>query len=124
MLASHEEKEAFNFSSKLKLTTKAMFDHVFTRGKKISANKFAIFFCSNDLQFPRLGIIVSKKNAKTSVARNKFKRVARESFRINQHNVLGFDIVVLAYKEINRLSKKELRECLEKQLKKLSTFLK
>ena len=112
------------FSSKLKLNNKTLLDHVFTHGKKMSTARFAIFFCSNNLNFSRVGVIISRKNAKKAVDRNKFKRIVREAFRINQHRFSSCDLVVLAYREAGRLTKKELRECLEKQWIKLPTFSK
>ena len=44
----------------------------------------------------RLGLVISKKNAKKAVLRNRFKRIVRESFRANQKSLKNFDFVVLA----------------------------
>jgi ribonuclease P protein component len=102
-----------------RLKDKALIDRVFTEGKKITADKFAIFFYFTEINFSRLGIIISKKNVKTAVKRNLFRRIVRESFRINQHLFKACDVVVLAYKGAALLNKKELRAGLEKQWQKL-----
>lgn len=44
----------------------------------------------------RLGLIVAKKHLKRAVSRNQFKRITRESFRQQQHRLVGLDIIVLA----------------------------
>lgn len=49
----------------------------------------------NELGYPRLGLAVSRKVAKSAVARNRLKRIGRESFRRRQHDLGGVDCVVL-----------------------------
>lgn len=44
----------------------------------------------------RLGLIVSKKNARLATRRNRIKRVVRESFRLRGENLDSLDIVFLA----------------------------
>lgn len=106
------------FSSKSKLNTPEEFQQAF-QGKQIRSTNFGIFYHSNNRPYPRLGVVVSRKNMPTAVARNCFKRVVRESFRLRQHELGSTDIVVLAYKNARNLSKKELRQCLEQQWEKL-----
>lgn len=50
----------------------------------------------NDLDYPRLGLAISRKVAKSAVARNRLKRIARESFRRHQRELGGLDCVVMA----------------------------
>lgn len=52
--------------------------------------------CPNDLSLARLGVIVAKRHVKNAVRRNLIKRLIRESFRLNQEALSGFDLVVLA----------------------------
>jgi len=47
----------------------------------------------NGLDYSRLGMIVPKKILATAVARNRVKRLIRESFRLNQCELAGLDIV-------------------------------
>lgn len=68
----------------------------------------------------RLGVIVSKKNVRRAVGRNRFKRIVRESFRLNQTAMAGLDVVVLARGPVNKIESKALLELLEKLWAKLS----
>ena len=47
-------------------------------------------------QSARLGLAISKKNAKRAVDRNRIKRLIRESFRQNREKLPGIDLVVMA----------------------------
>lgn len=42
----------------------------------------------------RLGMTVSKKAVPKAVARNHLRRLIRESFRLHQHDLAGFNLVV------------------------------
>jgi ribonuclease P protein component len=50
----------------------------------------------NDKGYARLGLAISKRKVRKAVARNRIKRLVRESFRLNQANLPAADIVVLA----------------------------
>lgn len=47
----------------------------------------------NGLQYARLGMIVPKKIVATAVARNRVKRLLRESFRLHQAEFSGLDVL-------------------------------
>ncbi len=47
----------------------------------------------------RLGIVVAKKNVRLAVARNRLKRIVRESFRQQQDSLQGLDVVVIIKKD-------------------------
>lgn len=47
----------------------------------------------------RLGIVVAKKNVRLAVARNRLKRIVRETFRQQQECLQGLDIVVVIKKD-------------------------
>ena len=61
---------------------------------------------------PRLGMVLSRKNIRLAVHRNRCKRVVRESFRIHQKQLEGMDLVFLARRGLDTLSKSELYELL------------
>lgn len=49
----------------------------------------------NDLARARLGIAVSKKRCKKAAARNRIRRIIRESFRHAQAGIGGLDVIVM-----------------------------
>jgi ribonuclease P protein component len=55
---------------------------------KISAGRgpFRLFACINTSGTPRFGVSISKTTGKP-ILRNRLKRLAREAFRLNQHNL-------------------------------------
>ena len=67
----------------------------------------------------RLGLVVSKKNMKKAVERNRFKRRVRDTFRLNQENLIGLDVVVLARPGALNMSDPELNTALQKAWIKL-----
>jgi ribonuclease P protein component len=42
----------------------------------------------------RLGVVIAKRQVKSSVSRNLLKRQARQQFRVRQHQLQGFDVVL------------------------------
>nr|WP_189401766.1 ribonuclease P protein component [Arenicella chitinivorans] len=44
----------------------------------------------------RLGVTVSKKVSKSAVSRNQIKRLIKEFYRINQHDLMAVDLVITA----------------------------
>lgn len=62
---------------------------------------------------PRLGIVVAKKHVRLAVNRNRAKRIIRESFRLQQHNLPAIDAIVLARRGADSLTKDELQQILD-----------
>lgn len=62
----------------------------------------------------RLGLAVAKKQLKRAVARNRFKRLTRESFRHHLDVLKDLDIVVVARAGAERKSNRELLDLLAK----------
>lgn len=104
----------FLFFDKTRLKQKEQFQNVFKRGKKVSLNKCSFFLVNNNLEYPRLGMVILKKYVRTAVARNRIKRIVRESLRLQQKNLGGMDFVFFAYKGLDQIANEELRQCLEK----------
>ncbi len=56
---------------------------------------------------------IAKKKAKRAVDRNRIKRVARESFRHQQDNLAGLDVVVMNKPCAANASAKDLRSSID-----------
>ena len=84
---------AHTFSRKLRLRTQAEFDRVY-RAKVFAADDVLVInACASNLPHPRLGLSVSKKVG-NAVARNRWKRLIREAFRLSQDELpAGIDLV-------------------------------
>lgn len=61
---------------------------------KVASQHFVILGRPNGLNYPRLAVMVAKKTARLSVARNYMRRVVREYFRTHLCEFALLDIVV------------------------------
>lgn len=60
----------------------------------------------------RLGLTVAKRFAKRAVDRNRIKRIARETFRRQRHDLAGLDLVLIARNGVAELSREQLHDAL------------
>ena len=81
----------------------------------------SLFYCPNHLSYARLGVSISRVKVRHAVTRNRLKRVIRDSFRLNQSQIKGYDIVAVAYKGIGNIDNSTLRTTLERLWEKLIT---
>jgi putative membrane protein insertion efficiency factor len=72
------------FPRRARLTGRNAFAGVFAQPIKSSDRYFTVLARANVLGYPRLGLAISRKVAKSAVARNRIKRIVRESFRHHQ----------------------------------------
>jgi len=75
---------------------------------KSSDQYFMILATSNHRQHPRLGLAITKKKIRTAIARNRLKRIIRESFRHHKECLKGMDIVVLCQSRAATVNNDEL----------------
>jgi len=68
---------------------------------------------------PRLGLVIAKKNVRLAVERNRIKRIARETFRLQQDKLPGVDAVVLARRGLDSLDNTELHKLFNKQWERI-----
>ena len=80
----------------LRLRSKPQFDDIYAGGRRIDDRFFGLRIKPNGLPHPRIGLAVAVKTAGNSVARNRLRRLVRESFRLAQHTLPAVDIVVAA----------------------------
>ena len=98
--ASPHPQGAFLHDQRLRsverLLKRADFLHVQRRGRRAASSTLTVQAVPNGLEWSRLGVTVSKKVDKRAVVRNRWKRLLREAFRCNKHQLpVGFDLVVL-----------------------------
>ena len=78
----------FNYPKNEKLKSKITIGLLFSEGKSVSKYPLRLVYHSGalgDEQQLKVGVSVSKKKKKKAVDRNYFKRVLRESYRVNRH---------------------------------------
>lgn len=74
------------FTKQHRLTTNEQFKAVLSRKCCVSNDLFRLHVAPNECGHPRLGVSVDR-TCGSSVARNRLKRLAREVFRREQHNI-------------------------------------
>ncbi len=102
------------------MLTPAQFKSVFSNPIKASSAEITLLAIPNSEQHPRLGLTVAKRYVKRANQRNRIKRVIRDSFRLNQHNLPHLDIVVLVRNGVMEMENAELNKLIEKLWRKLS----
>jgi ribonuclease P protein component len=87
--------ERFRFLRQHRLETPADFDRVFANRRSAADAHMVVYVAPNELDYPRLGLVVGRKVG-PAVIRNRWKRLIREAFRLNQHRLpMDVDLVVL-----------------------------
>jgi len=109
----------FRLPKQAKLLKTDDFSSVFNLRKRIANTYLVIRFKPNNLNRPRLGLVVSKKTAKLAVHRNYMKRVLRELFRLSQHHLPSLDLVVQVQKKFQKTEFNQIRQEFEKLAQKL-----
>ena len=93
------------------------FKNVFSDAQFKSSHRYLLVLAKrNPYNEARLGVIISKKNCKRAVDRNRFKRLVRNNFRLSNNNLNTLDIIILARFGVHKIKNKELTEILTKQL--------
>ena len=118
---SAEQVVSRDFGREKRLLTPRQFKTVFdSPSGKLPGRNVLLLVRENDLPHPRLGLVIGKKSVKLSVERNRIKRQLRETFRQNQAQLTGWDIVVIARKGLGDLDNAELARQFTKLWKRLS----
>ncbi|MBP8184940.1 MAG: ribonuclease P protein component [Pseudomonas sp.] len=110
-----------DFCREKRLLTPRQFKAVFdSPSGKVPGKNVLLLARLNDLDHPRLGLVIGKKSVKLSVERNRLKRQIRESYRHSQEALSGWDIVVVARKGLGDLENIELAQQFGKLWKRLA----
>lgn len=82
----------FTYPKTEKLKSKTTINLLFSKGKSVSKYPLRLVYIESDYGIPegseqkiKLGVSVSKKYFKNAVDRNYFKRILRETYRLNKH---------------------------------------
>jgi len=111
---------SYTFTRELRLLTPAQFKTVFSNPIKASSAEITLLAIPNSEQHPRLGLTVAKRYVKRANQRNRIKRIIRDSFRLQQHNIPHLDIVVLVRNGVMEMENAEINQLIEKLWRKLS----
>ncbi|MDZ7645269.1 MAG: ribonuclease P protein component [Woeseiaceae bacterium] len=100
------------FTRAQRLPDKASYDRVFRAARRSRDAAFTVL-CRPVSEGPaRLGLAIARKHCRYAVARNRLKRIIRESFRMHQAALAGLDIVVMNRPGAEKLSNRQLFDSL------------
>lgn len=109
------QKMKFNYPKNEKLKSKTTIGLLFSEGKSVSKYPLRLVYHSGSLNEDekiKMGVSVSKRNFKKAVDRNHFKRILRETYRLNKHLLIdNLDkpyAFMLFYQTKDRLSYEEI----------------
>jgi len=117
------------FPKQAKLLKAADYNHVFDKSVRSSDRYFTVLARPNELLHARMGTAFSKKRVKLAVARNRLKRISRESFRLiqlaqqrqsSEQVTSGTDFIILAGAQCVKASNKQLFHSLEQHWQQLN----
>lgn len=88
---------AGGFPRSARVLVGADFKACFGAGQRLSTRYFRVHYRASAV--PRLGLAVSRKVDRRAVARNRIKRIARDSFRRARGGLPALDLILLARHE-------------------------
>ena len=103
----------YSFSKCSRLLKPAEFQAVFNDAVREANRAFTVLAHFNQHGYPRLGLAISKKIAKTAIRRNLIKRIIRESFRQQQPMLISADFIVLTRQGVTELDRTQLRSYID-----------
>jgi ribonuclease P protein component len=107
------------YGPRRRLRTGAEFDAVFKRGTRLGGRLFVLVIAPNPLGIDRLGLAVSRRVG-GAVARNRARRLVRDSFRrLAPEAGGGVDIVVVAHKDLVACSQAEVDRELRERIRRI-----
>lgn len=103
------------FPKSRRLRRAGEFGSVLKRGKSWRCGCIKLYAIRQEKESSsRVGLLVSKRFAKQATERNRLKRIVREFFRtMTGKGAKGYDCVVRAVEEFNRLTNNEIRHSIK-----------
>ncbi len=108
------------FTRDNRLLDAAAFGRVFEKASRSRDKLFTVLARDNDENIARLGLAISKKHCRRATARNRIKRIIRESFREQQVQLGGIDVVVINQAAATNASNDEIRGSLDRHWRRCS----
>jgi ribonuclease P protein component len=84
----------FRFPPERRLRRPSEFKRVYAQGRRLGNEFFTVSASPNGLAMARLGMSVAARNLKAAVARNRIRRLIRESFRAHLASLPALDLVI------------------------------
>ena len=109
----------YSFNRRYRLTRPGEFTRVFNKARRSSDRFFTVLHRSNDGDSARIGFAVAKKKIPAAAGRNRVRRIARESFRVNRTALPCDDIIILAQSAAAAARNKDLFASLDKHWQRL-----
>lgn len=112
--ADYSDQTRQRFTRSQRLNRPAEFKRVFQYNRRLGDAYFTILGHNTQKNPARLGLAIARKQVKRAVARNRLKRLIRESFRRHQHDLQGWDIVVMLKQDASKLTNQVIYDMLAK----------
>jgi ribonuclease P protein component len=103
---------SFRFEKEDRLLNAAAFGRVFEKAHRSRDKWFTVLSRDNNESGARLGLAISKKHCRKAAARNRIKRIVRESFRHHQAELGSVDVVVINQPAAGAATNRELFDSL------------
>jgi len=102
-----------------RLRTPGEFKRVYASGRRFGTEFFSVNAQPNQLSCARLGMSIAVRTMGSAVARNRVRRMIRESFRLHQTIVPAVDVVIGVRAAARGAAAAQLRASLEQLWQKL-----
>ncbi|WP_244670121.1 ribonuclease P protein component [Coxiella endosymbiont of Amblyomma nuttalli] len=101
------------------MRTTTEFQHVYSKHQRLSGRYYSLYYLDNNIGHTRLGVIVSKRNVRKAVIRNRIRRIVKEAFRRKKNQLVSLDLVFIAKVVASQASNRELYKCINRLLEQL-----
>ena len=101
------------FPPSRRVLRKVDFDVAFRQGRRVGDPLLTLVLRPNGLGHPRLGVALAAKTVGNAVARNRLRRIIRDSFRLAQARLPAADLIVGARAGVRTAPVPQIRASLE-----------
>ena len=108
------------FTKDNRLLDAASFGRVFDEATRSRDEFFTVLCRRNKQSIARLGLAISKKHCRKATARNRVKRIIRESFRQQQAQLAGLDVVVINRPAATMATGRQINDSLDRHWQRCS----